>query len=106
MKKLMVTLLLTTSVFAAEDFCSPWRNNERYNRAINSLATYLEYDVNEMCSLPSVLNIEAQPARTIDRNGNYIPHVRVTFHKAYESCYYMVRDEDQVVTDGRCYSTY
>lgn len=105
MKVLLATLLISSSAFA-QDLCTKWRSNERYERALNTLAQYLEYDPAVMCTLPGVLDIEVQPSRIIDQNGDVIPHVRIYFHKSYESCYYMVRDEDQEITSGRCFSTF
>jgi len=68
------------------------------------LAAHLEYDFKKMCTLPGVLDIEVQPSRIIDQQGEVIPHVRIYLHRSYESCYFMVRDADQVITDGRCFS--
>ncbi len=106
MKMLIAALLLISSTAFAQDFCSNWRSNPRYDKALNTLATHLEYAPEEMCSLPTLLGIEVQPFRVIDRDGEVIPHVRIYFHRSYESCYFMVRDADQVVTDGRCFSTF
>ncbi|MCM2351903.1 MAG: hypothetical protein NDI69_17955 [Bacteriovoracaceae bacterium] len=104
MKMLFVAALFISSTAFAQDFCSRWRGNPRYDQALNSLSAHLEYEPNVMCSLPALLDIEVQPFRVIDEQGEVIPHVRIYLHRAYESCYYMVRDADQVITSGRCFS--
>jgi hypothetical protein len=106
MKSLIAALLFVSSTAFAQDFCSRWNSNPRYEKALQSLASHLDYDLNEMCTLPSLLEIEVQPTRIIDTRGEVVPHVRIYFHRSYESCYYMVRDLDQVITDARCFSSF
>lgn len=106
MKMLIVASLFMSSTAFAENLCSRWMSNPRYDKALTTLASHLEYDFNKMCTLPGVLDIEVQPSRIINQQGEVIPHVRIYLHRSYESCYFMVRDADQVVTDGRCFSTF
>ncbi|MFA5583585.1 MAG: hypothetical protein WDA09_05160 [Bacteriovoracaceae bacterium] len=105
MKFLLASLLCVSSAYAS-DLCTRYENNTRYFTAIETVADYLGYELNQLCNHPSFLDIEVQPSRVITRNGEVQPHVKVQFHKNYESCYYKVRDEDKAITESRCYSTY
>ncbi|WP_374029968.1 hypothetical protein [Bdellovibrio bacteriovorus] len=99
-----LTLILSTTAFAQQDNCQKYATKDRYMTAIKTVAAHVEYSIDELCTLPKVLDIEAQPSRVITPKGDVIPHVRVQLHMAYESCLYMVRDADQVITSSRCYS--
>lgn len=103
MKFILVALLTMSSAFA-QDLCARYENNQRYFTAVKTVAAYLGYSMEQLCHHPSFLDIEVQPSRVITRNGNIEPHVKVQFHKNYESCYYKVRDQDQKITESRCYS--
>ena len=105
MKFILVALFSVSSAFAG-DLCTRYENNTRYFTAIKTVAQHLGYNLVQLCNHPSFLDIEVQPNRVITRNGDVEPHVKVQFHKNYESCYYLVRDLDQKVTDGRCYNGY
>jgi hypothetical protein len=103
MKFILLALLSVSSAFAG-DLCTRYDNNARYSKAISTVAAHLGYSLEALCNHPSFLDIEVQPNRVITRNGDVEPHVKVQFHKNYESCYYLVRDLDQAVTQSRCYS--
>jgi len=105
MKFIIISLLASSSAFAS-DLCSRYENNTRYYTAIETVADYLGYSMEQVCQHPAFLDIEVQPNRVITREGKVEPHVKVQFHKNYESCYYLVRDLDKKVTDSRCYSTF
>lgn len=106
MKFLIAVLFTLSSAAYGSDLCTRYENNTRYYKAITTVAAYLGYELAFMCQHPSFLDIEVQPSRVITRQGKVEPHVKVQFHKNYESCYYMVRDQDQKITDSRCYNTY
>lgn len=106
MKMFLVAALFLSSTAFASDMCGRWRSNARYDKALVTLANHMNYSMEEMCNLPQVLDIEVQPSRVIDREGEIIPHVRIELHRAYDSCFYMIRDVDQVITSSRCYSTF
>nr|WP_295901125.1 hypothetical protein [uncultured Bdellovibrio sp.] len=99
-----LTLLLASSAFAAKDNCQKYFAYDRYMQAIKTVAQHTQYGLEEMCTLPTIWDIEAQPSRVITPKGDVIPHVRVQLHREYDSCLYMVRDADQVITSSRCYS--
>lgn len=102
--KFILLFLVSTSSVLANDLCTRYENNNRYFTAIKTVSVYLGYELNELCQHPSFLDIEVQPNRVITRNGDEEPHVKVQFHKNYESCYYLVRDIDQKITQADCYS--
>lgn len=106
MKTLLVAAVLLSSTAFAGEMCSRWRSNARYDKALTTLANHMNYSMEEMCNLPQVLDIEVQPSRVINPEGEVIPHVRIELHRAYDSCFYMIRDLDQVITSSRCYSTF
>lgn len=104
---LIVFALLVSSVgFAKETYvagCGKY-NQPRYLTAITTVAKNLDMTFEELCTLPRILDVEAQPSHTLTREGERIPHTRIQLHMSYESCLYMVRDADQVITSQRCYS--
>lgn len=101
---IFTALLLSNSAFATGNKCEKYQSSTRYTAAIKAVAAYAQYNFDELCTLETVLDIEAQPTRVITRPGEVIPHVRVQLHRAYDSCLYMVRDADLEITSARCYS--
>lgn len=97
-------MLLSSTVFAQGDLCAKYSHNERYTAAIKAVANLEQFSFEELCTLPKILDIEAQPSRVITPQGDVIPHVQLQLHMSYQSCLYMVRDADKVVTSSRCYS--
>lgn len=99
----LIASLISFSAGAA-DKCLKYQDSPRYIKAIQSVAAYTNYQMKELCNLPTVWDIEAQPDRVFTRDGEKIPHVRVQLHREFDSCLYMVRDSDQEITSARCYS--
>lgn len=106
MKFLIACLFALSTAAYGADLCSRYDNNTRYYKALTTVATYLGYKMEVLCQHPMFLDIEIQPNRVITRNGDIEPHVKVQLHKSYDSCYYLVRDVDQKVTEARCYNGY
>ncbi|QDK38567.1 hypothetical protein [Bdellovibrio sp. NC01] len=105
----MKALIFCATLFAASSSfafttCDKWANNARLTKAIYTVAAHEDYTFEELCTLPKILDVEAQPSHIVERDGTVIPHVRVQLHMEYSSCLYMVRDSDQVITSSRCYS--
>jgi hypothetical protein len=104
MKKIIVLALITLSATAnAANLCSRYENSERYMKAIKFLADYQEYSVSEFCNLPRVWDLEIQPTRIINREGEVIPHVRIQQHMEYDSCLFMINETDYTLTSSKCY---
>lgn len=104
---ILLTALLTvisSSVFAATSHCEKYSHKTRYIEAIRAVAQHENMAYEELCALPKVLDIEAQPSRVVTVQGEVIPHVQVQLHMAQQSCLYMVRDADLAITSNRCYS--
>lgn len=99
-----LTMVVSSAAFAEGDLCTKWSHSDRYTAAIKAVAAQEDFSFEELCTLPKILDIEAQPSRVITPKGDVIPHVRIQLHMAYESCLYMVRDSDKVITSSRCYS--
>ncbi|MFV8249989.1 hypothetical protein [Bdellovibrio bacteriovorus] len=105
MRILLATLtLLASSAAFAGNLCTKWEHSDRYTAAIKVVAAQEDFSYDELCTFARILDIEAQPSRVITPKGDVIPHVRIQLHMAYESCLYMVRDADKVITSQRCYS--
>lgn len=101
---LSALIVLASSAAFAQNSCDKWANNPRFVKAINVVAANEGYTFEQLCTLPKILDVEAQPTRKIERDGTVIPHVRVQLHMEYSSCLYMVRDADLAITENRCYS--
>lgn len=99
----LLTFSFATAAFAQNN-CNKWAHKPLYIEAIKKVATQEGFSFEELCNLPKILDIEAQPSHTVTREGDVIPHVRIQLHMSYESCLYMVRDADKVITSQRCYS--
>lgn len=85
--------------------CAEYETREpRYLEAIRAVAAHAMYGFEEMCTLPTIWDIEAQPDRVVTRDGDVIPHITVQLHREFDSCLYKVRDADKVITSSRCYS--
>lgn len=115
LRTLKMAVLLLALVFAAGiaqasssnpvNHCADYADREpRYLEAIRAVAEYTMRTFEELCVLPGVLDIEAQPDRVIERDGTIIPHITVQLHRETDSCLYKVRDSDKVITSARCYS--
>jgi hypothetical protein len=106
MKKLAVLFTLATlsTSISATDLCTKYENNKRFMKAIETVAEYQNYSKEEFCTLGHVMDVEVQPSRIIDREGNVIPHARVQQHKTFDSCLYMVNELDYSITQAYCYS--
>lgn len=100
---LMALTLFSSEVFAA-NHCAKYTNYPRYMKAIEAVAKYQDYSVEEFCSLPRVWDVEAQPSRIVKRDGEVIPHVTVQQHFEYDSCLFMVNETDYTISQHRCYS--
>ncbi len=102
---ILASVLFVSSIgFAAEKNSCARYTQERYIKAITVVAENLGLTYKELCALPRVWDVEAQPSHKITREGERIPHVRIQLHGEYESCLYMVRDADWTITENRCYS--
>ncbi len=99
----MALTLFSSEVFAA-NHCAKYTNYPRYMKAIEAVAKYQDYSVEEFCSLPRVWDVEAQPSRIVKRDGEVIPHVTVQQHFEYDSCLFMVNETDYTISQHRCYS--
>ena len=103
-------VLMSFSAFAqsvpAGDKCEKYHNIPRYMAALEVVATNAKWKLEEMCNLERIWDIQAEPAIVINRQGEEIPHIRVQLHRNEDSCLYMVRESDLVVTQKRCFSTY
>jgi hypothetical protein len=97
-------LLSSTFAYAATNNCDKWSSKSRYITAIKTVAAAEKYQFAELCTEPKILDIEVQPSHIVTPQGDVIPHTQVQLHMAYQSCLYMVRDSDQVITSGHCYS--
>lgn len=102
---MMSTVSAGVSAQAATNHCDEyWNRDPRYIDAIKAVATYTMRSFEELCTLPGLLDIEAQPDRVITRAGDVIPHVSVQLHREWDSCMYKVRDADKEITSAHCYS--
>jgi len=102
-----ILVLLMTSFAAtamAQNNCDKWSHRPHYIEAIKAVAQAEKYEFTELCSLPEILDIEAQPSHTVTREGEVIPHVQIQLHMNTKSCLYMVRSADLSITSQRCYS--
>lgn len=109
MKLIAIVILFFAAISAnalPQDKCERYAETPRYINAIKAVASHTMRDMKELCTLPSIWDIEAQPDRRITREGEIVPHVRVQLHREYDSCLYMVRDYDKAITEARCYSGY
>lgn len=107
MRFILIIAILFPSLSAMAqdtDHCAKYANNTRSLKAIAAVAKHVQYKMGEMCYLPTIWDIEAQPSQVITPKGDVIPHTRVQLHREYDSCLYMVRDADLVITSSRCYS--
>ncbi len=100
---LLTFSLLSTSVFAG-NLCSKYESYPRYMKAIATVAESQNKTLDAFCTNPRVLDIEAQPSRLIARDGEVIPHVRVQEHFEFDSCLYMVNENNYTISQSRCYS--
>lgn len=107
MRLMMMTLIMLVSGSAfAYNPCDKYAHNLHLREAIQIVAKHVRYDVDQMCSHPMILDIEAYEENVITKNGDVEGHVRVTLHRNEDSCYYKVRDADGAITSSRCYSTF
>lgn len=110
MKAILGTALLGSLIAggaaqAATNHCDEYYSRDpRLIEAIKAVANHTMRSFDELCTLPGLLDIEAQPDRVITRAGDVIPHVTVQLHREYDSCLYKVRDSDKEITSARCYS--
>lgn len=105
MKKLFIPLMVILSpITFANNNCTKWENKPDYVKAIEVVANNEGYTYSEICQLPKIWDIEAQPSRIILRDGTVIPHVRIQLHMEYSSCLFMVNRQNWAITEQRCYS--
>lgn len=105
MKIFLTTLIFITSSAAfAQNSCDKWSNTPRFVKAIEVVASAKGLTSEQLCTLPGVLDVEAQPSRKVDRDGTIIPHVRLQLHYSESSCLFMVRDSNWTITEQYCYS--
>lgn len=106
------TVLAASTLFAsapAQAFgplCQRYANQPLFTRAIQTVATNMQYTPAQLCSLERILDIQVTHTNLVDENQNPIPHTWVTLHYNEYSCQYFVRDADQVTTKKNCYNTY
>ena len=107
MKKFLTASVLfaatTLSAYGA-DLCSRYYGNARYMKAIETLAAYQEYSVEEFCNLPRVWDLQVAPSRIINRQGEIIPHVQIQQHYEFSSCLFMINETDYSLSSSKCYS--
>jgi len=107
MRFVISVLILISSASAsafAQNNCEKWASKDRYTSAIKAVAKLEKMAFADLCVLPKVLDIEVSPTHIVTPQGDVIPHTRVQLHMSYESCLYMVRDSDKVITSNNCYS--
>lgn len=108
MRSFLISLILlaSSSSMAAINHCATYEGNSRFLKAIQVVAKHQGYDFAELCTDARLLAIEVQPNRLIkpDFGGTQIPAVRVDLHSGYQTCSYIVTDEDQAVAKAHCYS--
>ena len=99
-----VIFLASSFSFAAGTMCDKWASNPTFVKAISAVADVEGMPFEQLCTLPRILDIEAQPTHLFTREGERIPYTRVQLHGEYDSCLFMVRVSDNVITEQRCYS--
>lgn len=105
MKKMILSLALTlTATSAIANHCDQFADNPRYLKAIEAVAKTQDRTVENFCTRPGLLSIEAQPSRIISYEGEVIPHVRIQQHFSWDSCLYLVNELDYSITQTKCYS--
>lgn len=105
MKTLVAVMMCAFAMSTyANSKCAKWENKPEYVKAIDVVATAAGWSYEEMCTLPRIWDVEAQPSRIILRDGTVVPHVRVQLHYEYHSCLYMVNKETWQISESRCYS--
>lgn len=103
---LLAALLAPSTSFALGGHCAPYAGNEKYTRALSTIAKAMAYAPEELCSLPRLSAIHVTGRIFHDEQGNPIPHVWITLHYGEYSCQYFVREADFVTTRKECYSTW
>jgi hypothetical protein len=88
------------------DRCEKYFHNARYMTAIEVVARNARWGLEEMCNLERIWDIQAEDAMVINKKGEEEPHVRVYLHRNEDTCHYMVRNADLVVTTAKCYSNF
>lgn len=101
---LLLGLTLIAGTANAANLCTKYESSPRFMKAIAEVAKYQNYTTLEFCTLPLVWDVEVQPSRVINNEGEVIPHVRVQQHKEYDSCLYLLNETDYSMTKAYCYS--
>lgn len=99
----VLSLCGLSSAYAA-NACAKYEGQARYLKAIEVVAKDHDLTLEELCNLPKIWDVEAQPSRIIIRDGTVIPHVRVQLHQEYSSCLFMVNELTYTITKQNCYS--
>lgn len=108
---LSLALVLASSAAFAQNVpsgnkCEKYFGIPRYMQAIQVVAKNAKWSVEEMCTLERIWDVQAEDTQVVNKKGEVEPHVRVYLHRNEDSCHFMVRNADLVVTDKKCYSTY
>lgn len=110
MKSILFALALfsVAPAFGRQRMCDKYANNAPYVKALNIVATNLQYTLDGMCNLSRLSDIY------VDRRNwpsakdpmKMEMHIWVTLHYNEYSCQYFVRESDGVVTRKNCYNTF
>lgn len=100
----IISLTVFATSASAANLCAKYEKYPRYMKAIETVALYQDRTLQEFCSLAHVWDVEAQPDRLYTREGEIIPHVRVSQHFEYSSCQFMVNETNYTISKSNCYS--
>ena len=106
----LALVLASSSAFAQQvptgNKCEKYFNIPRYMKAIKTVAHRAKWDVEEMCTLERIWDVQAEDTQVVNKKGEVEPHIRVYLHRNEDTCHYMVRIADQAVTSAKCYSNF
>ena len=107
----MVSLLgLMAFGFSAQadtNFCARYNHQPRYVKAISVIAHNMQYDVEQLCTLPRLADIYiTDRVFYVPPKNEPEPNVWITLHYNEYSCQYFVREADWVVSRKNCYNTF
>lgn len=106
----LALVLASSSAFAQNvptgNKCEKYFGIPRYMTAISIVAKKAKWSVEEMCTLERIWDVQAEDTQVVNKKGDVEPHVRVYLHRSEDTCHYMVRNADGVVTSAKCYSNF
>ncbi len=104
MKTVFILLILLSSNSYAH-LCDRYQEGEYYS-ALTKLASHINTNYQDICTREDILDIEIAPSQIITNQGEVIPHLRISFHKAYSTCQYFLSRRDFSLTKMNCYDTW